>query len=69
MKKEKIFPNYLLHYFIFVLLKNLLAKLLCLNSMKNVCDILFHSPVTRPIILLSSLEMEYFISYLLFTGH
>lgn len=50
-------------------MKNLLGKLLCLNNMKNVHDILFHSPVTLPIILLSSPEMKYFISYLVFTGH
>lgn len=50
-------------------MKNLLGKLLCLNSMKNVRDILFLSPVTLAIILLSSPEMKCFISYLLFTGH
>lgn len=69
MKKEKIFPNYFFRYFIFVLMKNLLGKLLYLNSMKNVCDILFYSPVTLPIILLSSPEMKHFIIYLLIAGH
>lgn len=49
-------------------MKNFLGKLLCLNSMKNVHDILFHSPVILPIILLSNSGMKHFISYLLFSG-